>query len=145
MKTPAQTQPVPWLLKSKTPFLKKCENSQTACLDRCKLPSASAPRGELEEEESITLNKFFRYRCGKEKQHITTNTSMRIDKVWIQTQFQAFNLGFPPHQLNNSTFLLIYHFLCEKNPKQSIVFQVLPPGDSVFRRPSSHPCFQTIF
>lgn len=54
-----KSQPVPWLLDSKTPFLKNGENSQMACLVRWKPPSASARRGEPE-DDSITRNRFLR-------------------------------------------------------------------------------------
>ena len=54
-----KSQPVPWLLDSKTPFLKNGENSQMACLERWKPPSASARRGEPE-DDSITRNRFLR-------------------------------------------------------------------------------------
>lgn len=50
-------QPVPWLLYSKTPFLKKGQNSQTSCLVRWAWPSARS--GELE-DEIITRNRFLR-------------------------------------------------------------------------------------
>lgn len=52
-------QPVPWLLCSKTPFLKKDENSQMACLDRWTPSSAWDLRGELE-DDSITRNRLLR-------------------------------------------------------------------------------------
>lgn len=54
-----KSQPVPWLLYSKTPFLKNGENSQMACLDRWKPLSASTLRGE-QDDDSITRNKFLR-------------------------------------------------------------------------------------